>query len=168
MSDRIAKKKHLTGNQRAKLRQAQASKLGISGNELLKERHARMSEWQNQRELLIKTRCPNCNGYGHSFMWCPFENDFVSQRTLRFRGPNGQWGTAEPPLQLTQQERQQSKKHFVLLSMPIHSHSKTTATAITSLPSTLQEDKPERQARNQGDLFQDSSSVHLQQFCFRS
>lgn len=131
----IAKKKHLTGNQRAKLRQAQASKLGISGNELLKERHARMSEWQNQRELLIKTRCPNCNGYGHSFMWCPFENDFVSQRTLRFRGPNGQWGTAEPPLQLTQQERQKSKKHFVLLSMPLHSHSKPTATAITSLHS---------------------------------
>ena len=155
----ITKKKHLTGNQRAKLRQAQASKLGISANALLKERHARMNEWQNERELLIKSRCPNCNGYGHSFKWCPFANDFELQRKLRFRGPNGQWGAAEPPLQLTQEEKQKSKKHFVLLSMPIHSHSKQTATAMTSLDI---QDKPACQARNQGDLFQRSSDVHLQ------
>ena len=133
-------------------------RLGISADALLKECHARMQEWQDERKFLIKSRCPNCNGYGHSFKWCPFADDFELQRMMRFRGPNGQWGT-EPPLQLTQQEIQKSKKHFVLLSMPIRSKNPSTPTAMTSLDV---QGKPACQARNQGDRFQSLSDAHLQ------
>ena len=122
----IKKNKHLTGNQRSKLRELQAARLGISADALLKQRLARMREWQAERELFTNSRCPNCGAYGHSFKWCPFAGDFELQRVVRFRGPNGQWGT-ELPIQLSTEERKKSRQHFGLISTPIGSNSNTSA-----------------------------------------
>ena len=95
-------KKRLTGNQRKKIRNAQASLLGISGNELLFRRRTLMEEWRKQKDSLFNSRCPNCGAVGHSYTFCPFVNDVPSQCShldngTRFRGPNGVW-TGEPAL----------------------------------------------------------------------
>jgi hypothetical protein len=116
----IAKKRRLTGNQRQKLREAQAAKEGISADELLKQRHIRMADWQKEQEQLLCLRCPNCGIFGHSFKWCPFSRDFDLQKglVLRFRGPFGSWGR-EPPIELSPDEKRTFRKHFGLLSMSL-------------------------------------------------
>ena len=116
----IAKKRRLTGNQRQKLRQAQAAIEGISSDELLKQRHTRMADWQKEQEQLSRLRCPNCGILGHSFKWCPFSSNFYLQKglVLRFRGPFGSWGS-EPPIELSPDEKQTFRKHFGLLSMSL-------------------------------------------------
>ena len=113
-------KKRLTGNQRKKNRSTQASMLGISANELLSLRRAKMQEWQKEKPSLIGTRCPNCGAFGHSFKWCPFKNDVPSWlgNVTHFRGPNGSWG-CEPPLELSLEERRRFDQHFRYLSMPL-------------------------------------------------
>ena len=116
----IAKKRRLTGNQRQKLREAQAAMEGISADELLKQRHTRMAEWQKEQEQLSCLRCPNCGVFGHSYKWCPFASDFLFQKGLlsRFRGPFGSWGS-EPPIELSSDEIRKFRKHFGLLSMSL-------------------------------------------------
>jgi hypothetical protein len=114
-------KKRLTGNQRRKLRSAQAAMMGISGNELLFRRRAMMEEWQKEKDSLISSRCPNCGAVGHSFEWCPFANYFHSRldNGTRFRGPNGSWGS-EPPLELSLEERRRFDQHFRFLTKPLY------------------------------------------------
>ena len=127
-------KKRLTGNQRKKNRSTQASMLGISANELLLLRRAKMQEWQKEKPSLIGTRCPNCGAFGHSFKWCPCANDVPSRldNVTHFRGPNGSWG-CEPPLDLSLEERRRFEQHFRFLSMPLGAKSNEV---------TLQIDQP--------------------------
>jgi len=119
----ISKKRRLTGNQRQKLREAQAAIEGISADELLKQRHTRMADWQKDKEQLSCLRCPNCGFFGHSFKWCPFSHDFYMQKghVLRFRGPYGSWGS-EPQIELSPDEKRKFRKHFGLLSMSLGSN----------------------------------------------
>ena len=116
----IGKKRRLTGNQRQKLREAQAAIEGISPEELLKQRHNRMADWQKEQKQLSCLRCPNCGIFGHCFKWCPFSSDFDLQKelVLRFRGPFGSWGS-EPSIELSPVEKQKFRKHFGLLSMSL-------------------------------------------------
>ena len=118
-------KKRLTGNQRKKMRSAQAALMGISGSELLFRRRTKMEEWQKEKQSLISSRCPNCGAIGHSFKFCPFAREFPfgQDNVIRFRGPNGSWG-CEPPLDLSLEERQRFYRHFKFLSMPIAPKSK--------------------------------------------
>lgn len=116
----ITKKRRLTGNQRQKLRQSQALLMGTSADELLKQRHSRMAEWQRERDAFKASRCPNCGIFGHPWKWCPFSSNFCSQKgnEIRFRGPYGTWGT-EPRITLTPEETRRYRHFFGLLSMPI-------------------------------------------------
>ena len=119
-------KKSLTGNQRRKLRSAQAAMMGISGNELLFRRRTKMEEWHKEKKSLISSRCPNCGVIGHSFKFCPFAS-FVHSRLengTHFRGPNGSWSCSEPALELSLEERQRFEQHFKFLSTPIGAKSK--------------------------------------------
>ena len=118
-------KKHLTGNQRKKLRNIQASKLGMSPEALLKQRHDRMKEWQYEKDRLKSSKCSNCGTLSHSFKWCPFAHDFELQKPgyVRFRGPHGQWGS-EPAVTFSSDEKRRFRNHFGLLSMPIDSNAK--------------------------------------------
>jgi hypothetical protein len=130
----VVKEKRLTGNQRKKLREAQASRMGISESQLLSQRRAKREEWQKEKNVLIKSRCPNCGFFGHSFKFCPFAREFPfgEDNVIRFRGPNGSWG-CEPPLDLSLEERQRFYRHFKFLSMPIAPKSKNVT------PHTVQE-----------------------------
>jgi hypothetical protein len=118
----IAKMRRLTGNQRQKLREAQAAMEGISADELLKQRHSRMTDWQKEKEHYSCLRCPNCGILGHSFKWCPFLPNFHLQKGLvyRFKGPFGSWGS-EPPIELSPNEKRTFRNFFGLLSMPLGS-----------------------------------------------
>lgn len=118
-------KKRLTGNQRKKLRNAQAALLGISGNELLFRRRTLMEEWRKQQYSLVNSRCPNCGAVGHSYIFCPFANDVLSHldNGTRFRGPNGVW-KFEPALELSSEEKQKFEQHFKFLSMTVGAPSK--------------------------------------------
>ncbi len=113
-------KRRLTGNQRKKIRNAQASLLGISGNELLFRRRTLMEEWRKQKDSLLNSRCPNCGAVGHSYIFCPFANDFLSHldNGTRFRGPNGVWN-CEPALELSREEKQKFDQHFKFLSTTV-------------------------------------------------
>ena len=112
-------KRRLTGNQRRKIRNAQASLLGMTGNELLFRRRTLMEEWRKQKDSLFNSRCPNCGAVGHSYTFCPFVNDVPSHldNGTRFRGPNGSWGS-EPPLELSLEERRRFDQHFRFLTKP--------------------------------------------------
>jgi hypothetical protein len=113
-------KRRLTGNQRQKLREAQASMLGTSADDLLKQRRHRMEEWQREQAAFVGIRCPNCGICGHPWRWCPFSSDFFSQKDniTRFRGPFGTWET-ESSLVLTQEESRRMRQFFGLLCMPL-------------------------------------------------
>ena len=118
-------KRRLTGNQRKKIRNAQAALLGISGNELLFRRRTLMQEWRKEKDSLKNSRCPNCGAVGHSYIFCPFSNDFLSHldNGTRFRGPNGVWN-CEPALELSLEEKQKSEQHFKFLSTTVGAPSK--------------------------------------------
>ena len=120
----INKKRRLTGDQRKKLRESQASMMGMSADELLKQRHSRMAEWQGEQIQFLGSRCPNCGILGHPWKWCPFWRDFDLQKgnVTRFRGPHGSWGT-EPQIVLTPEESRRFRHFFGLLCMPLGSKS---------------------------------------------
>jgi hypothetical protein len=120
-------KRRLTGNQRKKLRFEQASKLGISADELLLQRRSKMEEWQREKSFLSRSRCPNCGIWGHSFKWCPFAEDVPMQPNsfARFRGPNGSWGSEHSP-ELSSQQKLRYNQYFSLLSMPLQSNTMAT------------------------------------------
>ena len=122
----IVKKRRLTGNQRKKLRDRQAAALGLSPDELLRQRHSSMQEWKREQESLLSSRCPNCGIIGHSFKWCPFSSDFYLQKGIRarFRGPNGSWDG--PTIELSPEEKRKFRHHFGLLCMPLGSKSLET------------------------------------------
>ena len=120
----IAKNRRLTGNQRKKKRELQAAIMGISADELLKQRRSRMEQWHREKSQLLGSRCPNCGIFGHSYKWCPFSHDFDLQKetVTRFRGPCGSWGT-ERQLDLSPEESQRFRQYFGLLCMPLDSKS---------------------------------------------
>jgi hypothetical protein len=130
-------KTRLTGNQRKQLRVVQASKKGISESELLSLRRAKMEAWQKEKNLLTNSRCPNCGAFGHSFIFCPFANDFHHRldNVIRFRGPNGTWG-CEPPLDLSVEERRKFNRFFRYLSMPLGPNSKIASSQTVQNSST--------------------------------
>ena len=125
----IVKKRRLTGNQRKKLRDRQAAALGLSPDELLRQRHSSMQEWKREQESLLSSRCPNCGIIGHSFKWCPFSSNFYLQNGIRarFRGPNGSWDG--PAIQLTLEEKRRFRHFFGLLCMPLGLKSSETLPA---------------------------------------
>jgi len=116
-SHRIIKKR-LTGNQRNRLREVQAQKLGMSSTELLQQRHSEMKQWQDECEKFKDSRCPNCGAVGHNFKWCPFSSSIYLRQRERFRGQYGSWDS-KPHIVLTKDEMRQWRKHFGLLSMPL-------------------------------------------------
>jgi len=115
----VSKRRRLTGNQRKKLRESQASVIGISSDELLRQRRVRMQEWKREQSFVSSSRCPNCGITGHSFKWCPFSSDFYAQKAnvIRFRGSSGTWGAQS--LELSPEEKRRFRHFFGLLCMPL-------------------------------------------------
>ena len=115
----IAKQRKLTGNQRKKLRDCQAAAIGISPDELLRQRRDSMRGWQKEQMSLSSTRCPNCGITGHSFKWCPFSTDFDLQKVTckRFRGPYG--SCDGPAIELSPEEKRKFRRFFGLLNMSL-------------------------------------------------
>jgi hypothetical protein len=130
----VSKRRRLTGNQRKKLRESQASVIGISSDELLRQRRDRMQEWKREQQFLSSSRCPNCGITGHSFKWCPFSSDFYAQKgnVIRFRGPSGAW--SEQSLELSPEEKRRFRHFFGLLCMPLGLKSSETLSAAQSDP----------------------------------
>jgi hypothetical protein len=125
----VSKRRRLTGNQRKKLRESQASVIGISSDELLRQRRERMQEWKREQSFLSSSRCPNCGITGHSFKWCPFSSDFYAQKAtvIRFRGPTGTWSAES--LELSPEEKRRFRHFFGLLCMPLGLKSSETLSA---------------------------------------
>ena len=113
--------KSMTGSSRRRLLQLQAAKEGKTPDDLLAERKDRKQQWQMQRPHLRSHRCPNCGHIGHNYYWCPFALPVCLKQKDRFRGSCGRWEENEPPLQLTQNERENMGKHFAILSMRLGS-----------------------------------------------
>ena len=128
----VSKRRRLTGNQRKKLRESQATVIGISSDELLRQRRDRMQEWKREQPFVSSSRCPNCGITGHSFKWCPFSSDFYEQKAKvnRFRGPSGTWVVES--LELSPEEKRRFRHFFGLLCMPLGLKASETLSAAQS------------------------------------
>jgi|LauGreDrversion4_2_1035121.scaffolds.fasta_scaffold332607_1 hypothetical protein len=110
--------KHLTGNQRRRLLEQQATRSGEDPDVLLQKRKELKLAWQARRAVLTFFRCCNCGHTGHDFAFCPFALPHFLRQS-RFRGPNGQWHPEEPAVNFTEKERLKCIRHFEILSMPV-------------------------------------------------
>jgi hypothetical protein len=110
--------KKMTGDQRRRLLEQQAARLGKDPNVLLKHRKQQKIKWQAQRKHLEFTQCCNCGHKGHNFDFCPFSLPFFLNHS-KFRGETGFWRPNESAVVLTEKERLKSIKHFEILSMPV-------------------------------------------------
>ena len=113
----VVKFGNFSGQVRRRRLEEQASKAGVSPEELLREKKKKMARWQSQRDDLKLVRCCNCGHRGHSFEWCPFALPYFMRQRDRFRGMHGHWEAQEPPLCLNELERAKFNKHFAILSM---------------------------------------------------
>lgn len=113
----VVKFGNFSGQVRRRRLEEQAARLGLSPEELLREKKTKMAKWQSQRDELQLVRCSNCGHKGHNFYWCPFGLPYFLRQLGRFRGMSGHWGLEEPPLCLTESERAKFNKHFAILSM---------------------------------------------------
>jgi hypothetical protein len=110
--------KKLTGNQRRRLLELQAAKIGKDPDALLENRKLKKLAWQEQRTCLQFYRCCNCGHVGHNFDFCPFAFPFFLRQS-RFRGMNGLWNPEESAVVMSENERLKYMKHFEILSMVV-------------------------------------------------